>query len=267
MPEFDDFDLRSELDKRAFQILEVGNSNLVFGGSSEQEAQVFGSQINSSDSVNVGAFLGGVALSNLKTQQANQQRFERIQSLNQQISERRRDQLNVDRFNEQQRSALVAERQNDTRIANDTRNTDSQIVDRQGRLEISERNAVVNESNQTFRETQASIENNLANRRLSETERNNTRQNILSQQDNILKAENNLEKEKRSVLLLRDLGVPDEQIVEARNAGTLVGIAQGLRTNDIRSTANGRSTTNSGRSDPAATPSITQDGFRNLGAR
>lgn len=70
--------LRKSLDDVALGIIEQGDSDLVFGGSSEQEAQVFGAQINSSDAPKVGAFLGGVALANLKVQQQRQQRLNRI---------------------------------------------------------------------------------------------------------------------------------------------------------------------------------------------
>lgn len=86
--EFDSFDLRTELDIEAFDLLQQGNSDLAFGGSSEQEAEVFGRDISASDAFRPGAFLGGVALANLKFQNQRAERFSRIRSLQQELIER-----------------------------------------------------------------------------------------------------------------------------------------------------------------------------------
>lgn len=74
-------ELRQGLDQVAQEIIEQGDGDLVFGGSSEQEAEIFGAQINASDSFKPGAFLGGVALANIKVQQQRQQRLNRINKL------------------------------------------------------------------------------------------------------------------------------------------------------------------------------------------
>lgn len=75
------FDLRQELNDEARAIIDQGNSGLLFGGSTEAEAKVFGEAINDSTAPRIGAFLGGAALANLKTQGVRQQRFDRIRQL------------------------------------------------------------------------------------------------------------------------------------------------------------------------------------------
>lgn len=118
---FDNLELSNALDDLALDITRRGNSDLVFGGSSEAEAEVFGAEIGKNDTVRFGAFQGGVALANLKTQEQRQLRFERIQTIQDELRGKRDEGLQRDRdaedkrrsnrdFNENNRSALEAEK-------------------------------------------------------------------------------------------------------------------------------------------------------------
>lgn len=89
---FGNFELQEELQNEAAAIARRGNTDLVFGGSSEQEAEVFGRDISASDAPRVGAFLGGVALANLKTQQERALRFNRLQEIQKDIQRERESQ-------------------------------------------------------------------------------------------------------------------------------------------------------------------------------
>lgn len=78
--------LRKSLDDVALGIIEQGDSDLLFGGSSEEEARVFGSEINATDAPRIGAALGGIALANRKIQLQRQQKLNRINKIQDRLS-------------------------------------------------------------------------------------------------------------------------------------------------------------------------------------
>lgn len=168
--DFNDFDLTSALDKEAFSILDQGNSDLVFGGSSVQEAEVFGQQINSSDSVKVGAFLGGVALANLKVQQQRTERFNRIRSLQDEIREREGLQLRRDGLNETRRSNAAQELLSTQRLSQNASQFETTSDQAQQRITQTAINSTFDQgfANKQFnsKEAQLKVQNTIANAQL-----------------------------------------------------------------------------------------------------
>lgn len=191
---FGNLDLQSELDKEAFSLLNNDNSDLAFGGSSPEQAAVFGADINANDAPRIGAFLGGVALANLATQQNRQQRFERIRSLQEEIVARQNTEIRRDTLTEtarandlrsqdnrfaQEQSSIRNNQDNLTSIAN---NQNSNNTSRQNNIDDNQRSRDNN-----FTTASTSGFNNVRNNRTSEA--NNIRTNASRNQDPVVPQE------------------------------------------------------------------------------